>query len=258
MEACVAKKDRQSLINTLIKKNEELEQAIERERQTNALRDSFLKNLSHEIRTPLNSLLGFNQLISMNSDDPKMEQYSRYALNSGNELMTTIENMLEASKIANNQVVYRNAPCNAENFMLQCINQWKALSRQDQAIRTHISSDAPIFIDKQKTERAIFAILTNAHQIAPEMPIDIYLKEVDNNVLIEIADHGPGIPDSQLKSIFEPFGKSKTDGSVNKSGIGISLYIAKSHINNMNGHIDVLSEPSRGARFFITFPVFCH
>jgi len=72
-----------------------------------------------------------------------------------------------------------------------------------------------------------------------------------NSVIIDIADKGPGIPPDDIATIFEPFNKARGDSGNRKSGLGISLFIARSHIEGMGGSIDVYSRKGEGTTFSI-------
>jgi len=108
-----------------------------------------------------------------------------------------------------------------------------------------------IYADPQKIKQVIYNLIDNAIKYTPERgSVDISIKELENNIRIEVKDTGIGIKKENLNTIFNKFTKHVPG----YKGTGLGLYIAKSFIEAHNGRIEVESELGKGATFRILLP----
>ena len=108
------------------------------------------------------------------------------------------------------------------------------------------------FANPQQLQQMFINLILNACQtIEPGGTISIRTGFKDNNINIEIADTGEGIPESIIQNIFNPFYTAQEVGK----GVGLGLSIAYRIIESHNGNIDVKSEQGEGTTFTIRLPV---
>lgn len=255
VEVYQTRKDKQKLIEELTLRNRQLSVAIEKEKQASALKELFLKNLSHEIRTPLNAIMGFNQLIAMSCPTQQLKVYSEKSVSAGYFLLSSIENMIEASKIVNNEIVYNKERVNLSDAVSSICHAWMDSVNSHKVIRVNAEKAHYGYADIKYLKKVLNILLNNAHELAPGIPISVTVRNRMESVIIDIEDKGPGIPPDDIATIFEPFNKTSGASGNRKSGLGISLFIARSHIENFGGKIEVCSENGRGTTFSIILPI---
>ena len=115
--------------------------------------------------------------------------------------------------------------------------------------------DLEVIIDKEKFAQVIINILSNAIKYNNgngKIYVKAFMK--DNNVNISIKDSGIGIPESELKNIFERFYRVDKSRGANEKGMGVGLTISKSIVNAHGGEIKVFSEVNKGSEFLIILP----
>jgi len=114
----------------------------------------------------------------------------------------------------------------------------------------------PIWADGPRLSRVVANVFGNAVKFAsPGGWIGIRARAADGEVLVEIADDGPGIPEQALSHVFERGWTAERGGP---HGTGLGLHVARSIIELHGGRIWVESAPGRGARFFIGVPTADH
>ena len=100
----------------------------------------------------------------------------------------------------------------------------------------------------------LFNLLENANKYSPAFePISVSLKGSEHLILLEIADHGVGIPAEERKSIFEKFHRIGNEQTRSQKGTGLGLYIVKEICKAHKAEITISDNSPRGSRFQITF-----
>jgi len=131
------------------------------------------------------------------------------------------------------------------------------IKRTIRAFDVDVETNLPtIRVDPWALEQVIINLLINASQVTDKEDSRLRLnafveKNGGNRFTIEITDNGCGMDEETKKKIFFPFFTSKKDGK----GTGLGLYIVKSLVDEMAGHIEVQSEPGKGSTFRISLPV---
>lgn len=244
-----------------MKKNNILfNKAIENERNKN----NYFINLSHELRTPLNIINSIEQLITnFNKSEngitkEKLDYYMEISRKNIFRLLNLINNIIDTTKIENGK--YK---LNIDSYDIVYIVEETALNLkrdiEDKGINLIIDTDVEekiIRCDKQEIERCIINLLSNSLKFTNEGgTIDIYIKDLDENVLITIEDTGIGIEEKYCESIFDRFNQIIDDQTELKGGSGLGLTITKHIIDLHSGEIFVESELNKGSKFTIILPV---
>ena len=95
-------------------------------------------------------------------------------------------------------------------------------------------------------------LVGNAIKYAGNGPVVVEVGERGARARLAVTDHGPGIADSDLKRIFEPF--ERGDSTVSYGGLGLGLFIARTYVAAHGGTIEVDSEPGQGTTFVVELP----
>jgi len=242
---------------------EELQKEKEKAEKSDLLKASFLTNLSHEIRTPMNAILGFSDLLSTQKlSESEREEYILIIRQSGKNLVSIIDDLIEMSKIETNQV--------KPNF--DAFNLDETLNEVKQTVEITIAKDKPLklFFDKPKLpivfqlisdetklRQVIVNLLNNAVKYSEKGTINFsYTINANKNALeFYIKDTGIGMSKEDAKNIFNRFNRIQNDKTINLSGLGLGLSISKAYVEMLGGQIYLKSKENVGTTFYFTTPL---
>jgi PAS domain S-box-containing protein len=221
----------------------------------------FLTSMSHELRTPLNAIGGYAELLSMGVHGPVTEEQARDLERitlSQRHLLAIINDILNYSRIEAGELAYESGPVPLERSLADV-----AAMVLPQAVLRGVELEAPpagtgvvARADRLKVEQILLNLLSNAVKFTPEGGrITVACRVQDGRAAAVVADTGPGIPEDQLDSIFEPFvqlGRSLTSGH---EGTGLGLAISRDLARAMGGDLSVESTPGEGSAFTLTLPL---
>ena len=228
--------------------NQKLIKNAEQAKNANLAKSEFLANMSHEIRTPMNGILGFADLLL----DEELSSENREAVEiikqSGENLLSIINDILDLSKVESGKVVLEKIPFNIENLILDV----GELTRNNIGIKPIqinclIQDIHTRLIGDPTRLRQIFTnLLGNAIKFTEKGEILIIAcceKEDDNHCLIKfsIIDTGIGIPADKIETVFESFKQADTTTTRKYGGTGLGLSIARMLTQMMGGRMWVES-----------------
>jgi PAS domain S-box-containing protein len=238
----------------------ELIEAKEKAEESDRLKSAFLSNISHEIRTPLNSIIGFSDLlINSDSEPDKQLGFARIINNSGINLLSIINDILDISKIESGQL-----RVNKKMFSVsQLINdikkeyQFKALNKGIELRLDGLNPTNEVFVesDEDRIRQVLTNLVVNAIKFTNDGIIVIGIKMNENFVQFRVKDTGIGIPAKFHEQIFERFRQVESANTRKHGGNGLGLPISKSIVEILGGKIWVESEEGKGSTFYFTIPV---
>lgn len=232
-----------------------LRTAREEAERASRAKSEFLSRMSHELRTPLNSILGFAQLLDMDSPAGQKAQIG-HILRAGQHLLTLINEVLDIAKIEAGRL-----PLNIESVPLAIALQ-EALTlvspmATDAGIHLAplptLAADSGIVADRQRLTQVLLNLLSNAIKYnRPEGQVSIEIEVDQQRIAVTVCDTGKGIAADRLGQLFKPFERLEADPNVEGSGLGLAL--SKSLLEMMSGSLTVQSQPGAGSRFTLDLP----
>jgi PAS domain S-box-containing protein len=242
---------------------ENLKKARDAERSANKAKSQFLANMSHEIRTPMNAVLGMAQLLNQTQLDYEQKDYIETILNSGELLLSIINDLLDLSKIEAGHFEIALQPLDFKACVLQCTRLMEGNFRSKKLeFSSHISENCPQVVhgDHNRIQQILLNLLNNACKYTEKgsVELDVDASLIDEgtaNIVIHVKDTGIGINEESLKYIFNPFNQGDSSNTRKYGGTGLGLTIVKRIVNIMGGRIDVNSKESVGSIFTVTIPM---
>jgi signal transduction histidine kinase len=226
-----------------------------------AMRDEFMSMVSHEMRTPLNTLYLETQLRKMQLERGNMaafgaEQLQRMVARDDRQIQSIIrliDDMLDVSRIRSGKLSLRPGWVELSGLLRRLVHD---LTPQASQAGCTITLDAATPVsgwwDEFRIEQIVVNLLTNAMRYGARQPVTVLLAVEQDQVRIDVADHGAGIaPEDQVK-IFEPYERGV--GNAVPSGLGLGLYISRQLAEVHEGSLTVRSTPGEGAVFSLTLP----
>ncbi|MGE4568624.1 MAG: ATP-binding protein [Bacteroidales bacterium] len=247
------------LFEQYIRQKAELRVAKEIALENERLKTAFLANMSHEIRTPVNGILGFADLLS----DPELseeerKEYLNIIRQSGDRLMSMINDLLNISKIEAGQVELNTMPVylNEEFDFLQLFFQPEAETKGITLLSEKGNDDENdlFLMDKDKFHMILMNLIKNAIKYSGSREIVMGYQEKEHQLEFYVKDSGIGIPADKQSAIFDRFVQVDNSLSNPYGGAGLGLSITKGYVELMGGQIWLVSKEGEGSQFFFTLP----
>jgi PAS domain S-box-containing protein len=244
------------------KENEKLQQELLIAEKSAKIKQQFLANISHEMRTPMNGIIAMAGILLKTSLDEKQADYTRTIVNSADNLMGMINDLLDINELEQGKIEIKNQKIEVTKTLgiLPEILKPRALEK-GLYLNYHFDKDFPqcIFTDRQRVNQVLKNLITNAIKFTEKGGIDIafscrILDDQYNEIKIEVADTGIGIERKNQERMFELF--TQQDGSDTRSyeGLGIGLTLCRKIAGLLKGRIELESTPGKGSRFAFSFP----
>jgi signal transduction histidine kinase len=236
-----------------------LRRDIHRELALADLRSQFVSSVSHELRTPLTSIRMFAETLRIRkSDGKKSEEYLDTIIHESERLTRLLNNVLDFSRIERGQKTYQLLPTNLSDVVTSAARIMEyPLERQGFRLCVQVPETiSPAYADRDAVEQAILNLLANAMKYSgPNRDIELQLKPDNGNALIQVADHGIGIPGNEHEKIFEKFYRAPTPSNQKIPGAGLGLALVAHIVKGHGGTVQVQSAPGQGTTFSIRLPL---
>lgn len=232
---------------------------IRAEQELSRLKDDFIANASHELRTPIYAIKGLlDLLVEGKVDNPDVQkEFLLRASESADRLVGLSNVLLDVTQLESGQL--RMEPV---EFDLRALINEAILSMQNIADMKNIwvQFDSPAypmtaFADRYRIGQVLTNLLGNALKFSENWSdVRVNCRVEEKMYVIEVIDHGPGVPENARELIFEKFRQSEHTSNWVSEGIGLGLYISKMLIEAHGGKIGVESVPGEGSTFYFSLP----
>lgn len=225
-------------------------------------KSTFLAHVSHELRTPLNAIIGFAEIMDRQLfgpvGDSHYRDYARYIGDSGRHLLALINDILDLSKVEAGRM---DIVEEAVDMIAAMESACTLLRTRAEVGRVHLSANwagptARLRADARMIRQILLNIISNAVKFTPpEGRVTITGRfDTAGGLIIEVADTGPGMTETDLSVALAPFGQLRTVAPPTENGSGLGLPLAKSLTELHGGSLTLASQPLAGTTVTLRFP----
>ncbi|MBV8517581.1 MAG: response regulator [Acidobacteria bacterium] len=235
-------------------KNEQAEEA-------NRAKSIFLANMSHELRTPMNAIIGFSEILVERLHDriePKYLGFLRSILQSGQHLLSIINDILDLSKVEAGKMELYPETFSVRGAIDGVCQVMKGLSsKKTVTFDVDVAPDVTdIETDHAKFKQILYNLLSNAVKFSKSQGVvTIRARRVGESVAISVIDRGIGIAPEHQKVIFDEFRQVESAMSRSYGGTGLGLSLVKKFVELQRGSVGVRSVVGEGSEFTFTLPL---
>jgi len=235
-----------------------VQEALEKERELNALKTRFLSMASHEFRTPLGTILSSVDLIGRYvspTEDEKVGKHVARIRAKVRELTGILNDFLSLDKLEQGRANVHPTELDVVHLCIDLLEELRPLARPGQELGyDHEGRARHLHQDRQMLANVISNLVNNAIKYSPEgAPIKLRTRIEGDTLLLEVEDHGMGIPEEDQEHLFERF--FRAGNVVNVQGTGLGLNIVRKYLELMDGTITFRSRVGEGTTFTVTLPV---
>lgn len=240
----------------------EMEKALGKERELNELKSRFVSMTSHEFRTPLTTIKQNTDLISYQLESmvpneyPIFKKYIDRIDSDVNRLTSLMNDILMLGRIEAGRVQMKKSMIDFVNFVEKLVQKHSEADMHKRQIQLTVQGvPQQVEIDVQLMDHVVSNLLSNALKYSPgaKAPeVNLSFSSL-SKLSLQVKDYGIGIPEKDIRSLFESFFRATNVRNIQGSGLGLS--IVKEFTEMHNGNISVKSAEGKGSEFTIELPL---
>lgn len=251
-----------------------LREAKEQAEAASVLISNFLSMVSHELRTPLTSVLGFAKMVrkklqgqirprlqgrdeAVDNTLRQMDTNLAIILDEGERLTELINDVLDLSKLESGQIQWNLGPVDVLQVLRRARNSLSVLAgKKGLVLEIEAPPDLPrVFGDRDRIVQVLINLLSNAVKFTERGAITCRARLDGQFVVLSVRDEGVGIPEGNIRDIFDKFKQLGDTLTGKPKGTGLGLAICKEIVEQHGGRIWVRSTPGKGSEFFFMLPL---
>ena len=253
-----------TLLETIQKQHEALQQALEMAQSANKAKTVFLNNMSHDIRTPMNAIIGYAGLAASHIDSKELvTEYLKKIGQSSEHLLSLINDILDMSRIESGKMTLNEQEEDLSEIVhtIRNITQSGIAAKNiDFFVDVFDVKDEYVVCDKLRINQVLLNILSNAIKYTPAGGTVSFrvserksLSDGYATYRFSVKDTGIGMSEEFLKTIFDPFTRERTSTVSGIQGTGLGMSITKNIVDMMGGRINITSKVNVGTEVDIEF-----
>lgn len=243
-------------LHELERSQQDLSEALNKEKELNEIKSRFVSMASHEFRTPLSTVLSSASLISKykNTDEQdRRDKHIRRIKDSVKHLNDLLEDFLSLGKLEEGKVLVKSEKFSVREFIEDTIDDMRGIFKNGQQVDMEFVGTGSFTTDKKLLKNVLINILSNAVKFSPEdARIELKTIQDNGNLSVSVKDKGIGISEEDQQHLFSSFFRAKN--ATNIQGTGMGLHIVKRYLELVNGSISLNSRLDEGTTVTIEVP----
>ncbi len=240
-------------------KLDELEATNQLLRDAQSQNQRFIQMVAHEMRGPLNPIINYAQIAKHpNVSEEARNRYMDTIVEQALRLNRLVGDLQTATRLSQGQFTLRCESCDVCAVVSELVTEYTSAERQRTFTLEQPDSAIVAVVDRDRVGQAVRNLLDNAVKYSvAQGAIETRIWRDETNVYISVSDYGAGIPEAEMKRIFEPFIRLERQAS-DVSGSGLGLFITRGVIGAHGGSLAVQNrggERAHGAVFTVTLPL---
>jgi len=220
------------------------------------LKSEFVGIVAHDFRRPLMAIRGFAELVLEEQDLPPetRQEFMRTVISETDHLALLANDTLLITQIETGQLSYNFREVDVGPFLLEAV----PLGLSDNSVLMDVPPGFPrIWADPDRLRQVLTNLVSNAvkYSASGESIVVRVRERGTQHIVIEVVDHGLGIPPEQIGKLFQKFARVRSENHLKVSGTGLGLYISRLIVEGHGGQIWVESEPGKGSTFGMSLPI---
>lgn len=232
---------------------------LTQQRMLEVMKDEFISTVSHELRTPLTSIRGALGLLAsgrVGELPPKGKRMTEIALENSERLARLVNDILDIERINAGRITLELKCCDARQLAEQAMHGVQELAERSGVLVERDVPQATVEADEDRIIQVMTNLLGNAVKFSSSGDVvEFSAHPRGSELLFMVRDHGRGIPESKLASIFERFQQVDASDSRQKGGTGLGLTISRAIVEQHHGRIWAESQLGAGSTFYFTLPL---
>ena len=249
----------------LIRRDEQLREALAEAAAASDAKSNFLANMSHEIRTPLHAIIGMTSVGLSSGDNARMKDCFNKIDGASKHLLGVINDILDMSKIEAGKFEISEVEFSFRKMIERIVTVTKfRMDEKSQKFSIQIDENISPYLygDDQRLAQVITNLISNSIKFTPEggsikLEAQLISEAAPNDCIIKfsIIDSGIGISTEHQTKLFTSFQQADSNTSRKFGGTGLGLAISKAIAEMMGGEIWFESEPGKGSTFSFTVQI---
>lgn len=244
-------------LQKLEQSQQELSDALDKERQLNEIKSRFVSMASHEFRTPLSTVLSSASLLAKyrtTEEQEKRDKHIHRIKNSVNHLNDILQDFLSFGKLSEGRVMTSFGETNLKELLTDTLDEMKAILKKEQHFVLNCQGDCLANTDKRLFRNILINLIGNAIKFSDEgKTITINGRIENDKAIFSVADDGIGISEEDQQHLFSSFFRGAN--AVNIQGTGLGLHIVKRYLDLLNGEVEVESRLNKGTTITFAVPI---
>ncbi len=231
--------------------------------EAQAAKTAFVAKVSHEFRTPLNMIIGLTDVLMDTPEiygdelSPELLEDLKIVHRNCEHLSKMVNDILDLSQTAVGRLTLRREWTNlAEDIEAALTIVHPLLEKKELTLQINIPIDLPpVYCDRTRISQVILNLVSNAARFTDQGGITLFACQQDQDIVIRVADTGPGVLPEDQQRIFEPFWQGSGSPWRDQKGSGLGLSISKQFVELHGGQMWLDSEPGLGSIFSFKLPI---
>ena len=244
-------------------KQREQGERIQRQKleELSQIKTNILSIVSHDLRTPLTSILMYTNMLQEARDDlteKERQGFLNIISEECNRLARLVDDILEVQRLESDAVRIETVSCDLAPTIENCVRVFQPLAETENMTLTLSCPETlpPVPADADKMSQVVNNLIANALKYTPSGgSVHVSAAMRGKELLISVADNGPGIPRDKWDHIFERFAQATDLNAGEVAGVGLGLYIVRCIVQGHGGTTWVDSKVGEGSAFYVALPL---